>query len=109
MQNQYYNLLMSGNDEAWTGTSWTMGYDRVFEYTHDISYSRHGRPIFFGNSFAATGSRSNGISTQRPPGQGSYVPIGRRFPCWAHYLLRPTTSVCTMQSDMPWKGLQTNH
>jgi hypothetical protein len=35
MQNQYYNLLMSGNDEAWTGTSWTMGYDRVFEYTHD--------------------------------------------------------------------------
>ncbi len=33
-QNQLYNLLMSGNETAWTGTSWVMEYDRVFEYTH---------------------------------------------------------------------------
>lgn len=35
MQNAYYNLLMSGNAEAWTGTSWAMEYTRVFEHTHD--------------------------------------------------------------------------
>lgn len=33
-QNCLYNLLMSGNEDAWTGTSWVMEYDRVFEYTH---------------------------------------------------------------------------
>jgi hypothetical protein len=32
--NACYNLLMSGNEQAWTGTSWAMEYDRVFEYTH---------------------------------------------------------------------------
>lgn len=35
VQNHFYNLLMSGNESAWTGTSWTMEYDRVFEYTND--------------------------------------------------------------------------
>jgi hypothetical protein len=35
MQSAYYNLLMSGNEEAWTGTSWAMEYTRVFEHTHD--------------------------------------------------------------------------
>ena len=35
MQKSYYNLLMSGNEEAWTGTSWAMDYSRVFEHTHD--------------------------------------------------------------------------
>lgn len=35
MQKPYYNLLMSGNDQAWTGTSWAMEYDRVFEYTQE--------------------------------------------------------------------------
>ncbi|MGF6604598.1 hypothetical protein P3T23_009354 [Paraburkholderia sp. GAS448] len=35
MQNTYYNLLMSGNEEAWTGTSWAMECSRVFEHTHD--------------------------------------------------------------------------
>jgi len=34
IQNPLYNLLMSGNETAWTGTSWVMEYDRVFEYTH---------------------------------------------------------------------------
>lgn len=34
IQTPLYNLVMSGNETAWTGTSWTMGYDRVFEYTH---------------------------------------------------------------------------
>jgi hypothetical protein len=34
IQNSLYNLLMSGNEAAWTGVSWTMGYDRIFEYTH---------------------------------------------------------------------------
>lgn len=29
-----YNLLMSANESAWTGTSWVMEYDRVFEYTN---------------------------------------------------------------------------
>lgn len=33
-QNNLYNLLMSGNDQAWTGTSWIMEYGRMFEYTH---------------------------------------------------------------------------
>lgn len=33
-QNSFYNLLMSGNDQAWTGTSWAMDYGRMFEYTH---------------------------------------------------------------------------
>lgn len=30
----FYNLLMSGNEQAWTGTSWVMEYARMFEYTH---------------------------------------------------------------------------
>lgn len=29
-----YNLLMSSNETAWTGTSWVMGFDRVFEHTN---------------------------------------------------------------------------
>jgi len=29
----HYNLLISGNDQAWEGSSWRMEYDRVFEYT----------------------------------------------------------------------------
>ncbi len=29
----HYNMLMSGNPQAWTGTSWQMEYDRVFEHT----------------------------------------------------------------------------
>lgn len=33
-KNHLYNLLMSGNEGAWTGPSWVMEYDRVFEYTH---------------------------------------------------------------------------
>lgn len=35
MQNAYFNLLMSGNNEAWEGTSWAMDHSRVFEYTDD--------------------------------------------------------------------------
>ncbi|WP_083417786.1 toll/interleukin-1 receptor domain-containing protein [Burkholderia contaminans] len=35
MQSEYYNLLMSGNEEAWTGTSWAMDRSRVFEHTDD--------------------------------------------------------------------------
>lgn len=34
LQNHCYNLLMSGNDQAWAGTSWIMDYSRMFEYTH---------------------------------------------------------------------------
>jgi hypothetical protein len=34
IQKNLYNLLMSGNETAWTGTSWVMEYDRVFEYTN---------------------------------------------------------------------------
>jgi len=35
IQNNYYNLLMSGNDAAWTGTSWSMEYERVLESTNE--------------------------------------------------------------------------
>ena len=34
LQNPLYNLVMAANVTAWTGTSWMMEYDRVFEYTH---------------------------------------------------------------------------
>jgi hypothetical protein len=34
VQTHCYNLLMSANEAAWTGTSWVMEYDRVFEYTN---------------------------------------------------------------------------
>ncbi|MDM0010153.1 hypothetical protein QTI51_37310 [Variovorax sp. J22G73] len=34
IQKNLYNLLMSGNETAWTGTSWVMEYDRVFEHTN---------------------------------------------------------------------------
>ncbi|MCU7369493.1 hypothetical protein PEC18_01155 [Paucibacter sp. O1-1] len=34
IQKNFYNLLMSGNEAAWTGTSWVMEYSRVFEYTN---------------------------------------------------------------------------
>ena len=34
IQKNLYNLLMSGNEAAWTGTSWIMEYSRVFEYTN---------------------------------------------------------------------------
>lgn len=34
IQNHMYNLLMSSNETAWTGTSWVMQFDRVFEHTN---------------------------------------------------------------------------
>lgn len=34
-QKDFYNLVISGNDQAWTGASWTMEYGRMFEYTHE--------------------------------------------------------------------------
>ncbi|MCA8323800.1 toll/interleukin-1 receptor domain-containing protein [Burkholderia cepacia] len=33
MPSDYYNLLMSGNEDAWTGTSWAMDRSRIFEHT----------------------------------------------------------------------------
>jgi hypothetical protein len=35
IQNQLYNLLVHSNETAWTGTSWAMEFDRVFEYTNE--------------------------------------------------------------------------
>ncbi|MFJ1470058.1 toll/interleukin-1 receptor domain-containing protein [Massilia orientalis] len=34
IQNHMYNLLVSSNETAWTGTSWVMLFDRVFEHTN---------------------------------------------------------------------------
>ncbi|MFC4423693.1 toll/interleukin-1 receptor domain-containing protein [Cupriavidus pampae] len=40
LETTHYNLLVSANHEAWDGLSWSMGKDRLFEYTNDIVKSR---------------------------------------------------------------------